>query len=133
MLDKRNHKGLTVETNNMFLNKSTTIAAEDRGINGIFDPTVAEVSYEWNSVPINGTDTLWSTLFTIDINIHVFPKITQKNSQIILNYLKRTNSSYHFSSTILKVLIEDHVDLVNNNRSLVNLKLGNIVITQTTI
>ena len=132
-MDKRNHKGLTVETNNMFLNKSTTIAAEDRGINGIFDPTVAEVSYEWNSVPINGTDTLWSTLFTIDINIHVFPKITQKNSQIILNYLKRTNSSYHFSSTILKVLIEDHVDLVNNNRSLVNLKLGNIVITQTTI
>ena len=133
MLDKRNHKGLTVETNNMFLNKSTTIAAEDRGINGIFDPTVAEVSYEWNSVPINGTDTLWSTLFTIDINIHVFPKITQKNSQIILNYLKRTNSSYHFSSTILKVLIEDHVDLVNNNKSLINLKLGNIVMTQTTI
>ena len=133
MLDKRNHKGLTVETNNRFLNKSTTIAAEDRGINGIFDPTVAEVSYEWNSVPINGTDTLWSTLFTIDINIHVFPKITQKNSQIILDYLKRTNSFYYFSSTILKVLIEDHVDLVNNNKSLINLKLGNIVMTQTTI
>ena len=132
-MDKRNHKGLTVETNNRFLNKSTTIAAEDRGINGIFDPTVAEVSYEWNSVPINGTDTLWSTLFTIDINIHVFPKINQKNSQIILDYLKRTNSFYYFSSTILKVLIEDHVDLVNNNKSLINLKLGNIVMTQTTI
>ena len=36
VLAKRNHKGLTVEHFHRFLNKSITIAAEDRGTNDMF-------------------------------------------------------------------------------------------------
>lgn len=38
VLAKRNHKGLSVEHFHRFLNKSATIAAEDRGTNNIFVP-----------------------------------------------------------------------------------------------
>ena len=60
VLAKRNHKGLTVEYFHRFLNKSATIAAEDRGTNDIFVPVGFAAGYDWNSAPINGTDILRS-------------------------------------------------------------------------
>ena len=60
ILAKRNHKGLSVEHFHRFLNKSVTIAAEDRGTIDIFVPVGIAAGYAWNSAPIDGTDILRS-------------------------------------------------------------------------
>ena len=60
ILAKRNHKGLSVEHFHRFLNKSVTIAAEDRGTIDIFVPVGIAAEYAWNSAPIDGTDILRS-------------------------------------------------------------------------
>ena len=44
ILAKRNHKGLTVESFNRFINMSVTIATEDRGTNNFF-PVDIEADY----------------------------------------------------------------------------------------
>ena len=58
VLAKRNHKGLTVEHFHRFLNKSVTIATEERGTNDIFVPVGIVIGYVWNSTSIDGTDIL---------------------------------------------------------------------------
>ena len=54
-----------------------------------------------------------------------------------MDYLKLTDSDRNFSSSILKILIEDrrsaHVERINNSRNLVVLKPGDIVMTRTAI
>ena len=114
VLAKRNHKGLTVEHYHRFLNKSVTIGAEDRGTNDIFVPAGIAVGYAWDSAPKDGTDILRSILaigrelhFSIDINFSALPKRAHNSGQAALDYLKLTDSSRHFSSSILKILIED--------------------------
>ena len=78
---KRNHKGLSVENFHRFLNKSITIAAEERGTNDIFVPASIAAAYAWNSAPINGTDIIRSVpaigralYFPLDINLNAAPK-----------------------------------------------------------
>ena len=58
VLAKRYHKGLTVEHFHRFLNKSVTIAAEERGTNDIFVPVGIVIGYVWSSTSIDGTDIL---------------------------------------------------------------------------
>ena len=69
-----------------FLNKSVTIAAEERGTNDIFAPVGIAAGYTWNSVSIAGTDILHSISiigrklhFPIDININDLSKMTKKD------------------------------------------------------
>ena len=62
ILAKCNHKGLSEEHVHHFLNKSTPIAMEDRQSNDIFVPTRIVAGCAWNSVPIDGTDTLHSNV-----------------------------------------------------------------------
>ena len=62
ILAKRNYKGLTVEYFHRFLNKSVTIAVEERGINDMFVPTIINVGCSWNSAHINGIYILRSLL-----------------------------------------------------------------------
>ena len=45
-LAKHNHKGLSVEHFHCFLNKSVTIAVEERGTNDIFVPTSIIAVYD---------------------------------------------------------------------------------------
>ena len=47
VLAKPNHKGLTVEHFHRFLNKSVTIAAEERGTNDIFVPAGITTGYAY--------------------------------------------------------------------------------------
>ena len=82
VLAKRNHKGLTVEHFYRLLNKSVTIAAEDRGTNNIFVPAGIAAGYAWNSAPIDDTNifrsipTIGRELhFPIDINLSTLPKL----------------------------------------------------------
>ena len=91
-----------------------TIAAEECGTTNIFIPTGIATGYAWNSAPINGTDILCRILaigrelkFSIDINLNTMPKLVQNNTNAALYYLKLTGSSRNFSSSILKILIED--------------------------
>ena len=144
VLAKRNHKGLTVEHFHPFLNKSVTIAAEDRGTNDIFVPAGIAAGYAWNSSPIDGTDILRSIPaigrelhFPININLSALPKLAHNSGQAAMDFFQLTESSRHFSSSILKILIEDrrtsHAERINNNRNIVVLEPGDIVIARTAI
>ena len=142
VLAKHNHKGLTVENFNRFLNKSVTIAAEERDTNNIFVPVGIAASYTWKSAPIDSTDILRSIPaidrelhFFLDISLNALSKLTQNNSQTAFNYLKLTDSSRHFSTSIFEILIENrrtaHAERINNNKNLVILKHGDIVMAIT--
>ena len=65
------------------------------------------------------------------------PKFVQNNANAVLEYLKHTNSSRFFSSSILKVLFEDrriaHAERINNSRFFVVLYAGDIVMARTAI
>ena len=54
-----------------------------------------------------------------------------------MDYFKLTDSSRHLSSSILKILIEDrrtaHAERINNNRNVVVLEPGGIVMARTVI
>ena len=95
-------------------------------------------------MPIDGTDIIRSILaigrepyFPIYININALPTMTPKKSQATLDYLNFIDSSRHFSSSILKIFIEDrrtvHADRINNNRIIGVLQTGNIVMVRTVI
>ena len=112
VLAKRNHKDLTVEHFHRLFNKSITIATEEHSTDDIFVPAYVAAGYAWNSVPINGTYILRSILaigcefhFILDISLNALPKLMRNNGQAILDYLKLTDSSPHFSTSILKFLL----------------------------
>ena len=91
VLANRNHKGLTVERFNRFLNKSVIIVMEDWQSNNVFVPVGIAAGYAWNSDPINGYSILRSTVaigrelrFLIDINLSALTQLTQKNTQSII-------------------------------------------------
>ena len=144
ILAKINHKGLSVEHFHRFLNKSVTIAAEDRGTTDIVVPAEIVAGYTWNSAPIDGTDILRSIPaigreqhFPLAINLNAAPKLIQNNAQAVLDYFKLTDANRHFSSSILKILIEDrrtaHAERINNSRNPVVLQAGDIVMARTAI
>ena len=143
-LAKCNHTGLTMKNFHRFLNKGVTIAAEDRGTDDIFVPAGITTGYAWNSAPIDGTDILRSIpvigrelRFPIDINLSDLPKLVYNSDQAALDCLKLTDSSCHFSSLILKILIKDrrtsHAERIKNNRNIVVLEPGDIGMARTAI
>ena len=88
ILVKRNHKELTVEHFHRFLNRAVTIAMKDRQSNDIYVPARIAAGYAWNSVPIDVTDILRSSVaigrefrFPIDINLSALPQLIQNNVQ----------------------------------------------------
>ena len=110
----------------------------------IFFPAGTTVGYAWNSAPIDGTDifriipTIGRELhFPLDINLSALPKFDHNSGQSDLDYLKLTDSSCHISSSILKILIEDrliaHAERINNNRNVLFLESGDIVMARTAI
>ena len=137
-------KCFRLNTSIVLLNKSVSIAVEERGNNDIFFPASILTAYAWNSVPIDSTDVIRSIHaigralhFPLDINFNAVPKLIQNNAHTTLDYFNFTNSRRHFSSSILKILIEDrwtsHTERINNNKILVILKTGDIVMARTTI
>ena len=113
ILAKRNHKGLTIENFHRFLNKAATKEMEDRQNNDVFFSRDSR-GYAWNSAPIDGTDILHSVVaigrefrFSIDINLSALPQLTHNNIQSIIDYLRLVGSIGLFSSSILKLSIED--------------------------
>ena len=129
VLTKRNHKGLSVEHFHCFLNKSVTIAAEERCTNDTFVPASIAATHTWNNVPIHGIDIIGSVPaigrvlnFLIDINLNAVPKPIQYNAHATLDYLNFTNSYRYFLSLSLKFL-----------SMIVGLIMSSVSITQKTL
>ena len=117
---------------------------KDRQSNDVYVPVGIAAGCVWNSAPIDGTNILRTTVascrefrFAIDIKLSAFPQLTQNNAQFAFDFLRHTDSNRRFSSSILKILIEDrreaHTERVNNNRNIVELAVGYIVMVNTTI
>ena len=72
--------------------------------------------------------------FPIDIILLALPQLTQNNDQSIIDDLILIYSSRRFSSSILKLLIEDrptaHAERFNNNTNVVELVVGDIVMVK---
>ena len=117
---------------------------EYRQSNDIFFPVGIATRYAWNIAPIDGTDIICSTItigrefsFPIEINLSVLPQRTQNNTQSTIDCLNFTDSNRRFSSSILKLFIEDrratYAELVNNNKHIFELVVGDMVMTRTAI
>ena len=141
---KSNDEELSVKHFHRFLNKSTTIVMINRQNNNVFVPARIAEGYTCISAPIDGTDTLRSTIaigrelrFSIDMNLFALPQLTYNNAQSAVVFLRLTNSNHRFSSSSLEILIEDrcedHAERVNNNNNIVELVVGNIVLVRTTV
>ena len=127
---KHNHKGLSIEHFQRFLNKSIAIAAEERGTNDTFVLAGVATGYALNISPIDGTDILRSIsaigrelYFPLDISLNALPKLIQNNGQAVLDYLILTDSSRHFSNSILKSSLRIVVLLMQNALSITGISL----------
>ena len=132
---------MLVEKFHQLLNKSVTIAIEDRKKFGCFTEAGIVAGYAWNSAPIDGTDIIRSIpaisrklRFPIDISSVTLPQLTTNQADSVVNYLRLTDSSKHFASEILKILIEDrctvHRERINNQRNIVSFDVGDVVMAR---
>ena len=138
---KRNHKAVLLEKFNWFLKKAVIIAIGDRKTLGYFTKTGIFAEYAWNSVPINGTGVTrsilaigWELKFHIDISSDYLLPLTSNQAYSVVKYLRLTDSSKHFTTEILKILIEGrrtvHRERINNSRKIVSFFAGNVTMAR---
>ena len=143
ILTKRNHNGLSVEHSHRFLNKAATISMDDRQSNDVSVSAGIAAGHAWNSTPNDLTDMLRSTVaigrefrFPIDVNLYTCLNLHIIMHNLLLS-LRITDFNRRISSSILKTLIEDrrkaHDERVNNNKNIVDLVLGDIVMASTLV
>ena len=135
---------MLVEKFHRFLNKAITIAVEDRGTNDVFVAASIAAEYYWNSSPIDGTDILRSIpaigcelQFPLDVDTSVLPSLVTNNADSFISYLRLTDTNRHIVTAILKIPIEDqrdtHAKRINNNRNMVSMRPGDLVMTRTAV
>ena len=143
-LTKRNHKGLLVEKFHRFINKAITITVQDRGTNDIFVADGFAAEYAWNSSPIKGTYILRTVpvigrelRFQLDIDLRDLHISVSNNKELVISYLRLTDSNSHFDSAIFENLIENrraaHAERINNSRNIVTIHPSDIVMARTAI
>ena len=75
--------------------------------------------------------------FPIDINLSALPQLTHNNAQSAVDFLRLTDSNRRLSTSFLKILIENrceaHAERVNNNKNIVELVVGDIVMARTVV
>ena len=97
-----------------------------------------------NSSPIDGTDILRSVptigrklYFHHDINLSALPLIVYYNPESVISYLHLAEPNHFFASKTLKILVEDrktaHAERIKNNRNIVTMHHGDLVIVLTAI
>ena len=140
ILAKRNHKGLLVDKFQRFLNKAITNAAEDSGTNDVFLAASVLARCAWNSSPIDGTDILRSVPAIgrdLDIDSSALPSLISNNSESVVSYLRLNDSNRHFTTSILKILIEDrrttNTERITNSRNIFTMHPGDIVMAHTAV
>ena len=135
---KRNHKAVLVGNFHQFLNKAVTIAVGDEKTFGCFTEAGIVAGYAWNSAHIDGTNINRSILaigrelkFPINISSASLSPLTSNQADSVVKYLRLIDSSKHFASEILKILIENrrtvHRERINNYRNIVLLVVGDVV------
>ena len=142
ILATKNQKTLLVEIIYRSINKSITITTEDRGTNDVFLSAGVRVEYALNRSPINGNDILRSVRiigrelrFPLDIGLSSLPPLTYNIAESVISYLPLTDFNCFFISEFLKILMEDrktsHAKRINNNRNVVTIHPGYLVMTRT--
>ena len=73
----------------------------------------------------------------IEIDVSALPQLKHNTVQSAVHQLRLTDSNHRFSSSILNILIEDrreaHSERVNNNKNIVELVVGDIVMARTAV
>ena len=141
---KRNHKSVLVEIFYRFLNKSVTIASNDRDTVSIFAESGITTAYSWKNAPTDYTDNICSIpgigrelRFPLDINLAPLPILSQNQVDSAAEYVCLIGSFRTVATSILQILVEDrwttHRIYINTKRNIVNLMLNNIVIARTEV
>ena len=118
-----------------------TIAASDRNTLDYYVEAEIQTGYARDSAPIDDTNIIRSIpaigrelRFLLDISLTTLPKLTDNQANSVLEYLRLTDKDRIFSTEILKILIEDirtiHRDRINNQRNIVMLLRGSVVMDQ---
>jgi hypothetical protein len=110
-----NHQALMVERFHSFLNKSVTLATNDRdNIAEVYTPASALACYAWNSSPIDGTDIVHSVpavgrefRFPFDFEYVPSPTMTDDSAGAVHRYLSLEGSNGTFAAEVLKLLLEE--------------------------
>ena len=70
----------------------------------------------------------------MDISLALTPKLIDNQANSVLEYLRLTDKDKIFATEILKLLVEDrciaHHDRINNNRNIVALQQGDVVMAR---
>ena len=108
VVDKRNHKGISVEIFHRFLNKYMTIASNDKDTVGIFTKTGITAAYVWDSALIDGTKIIYimpiigrKLRFPLNVNLIPLPILSRNQSDSVVEYLCLADSSKIFATSIL--------------------------------
>ena len=106
-LSRGNHHGNSVERYHRFLNKTQTIAGNDRGTNIVIKQNAETSQYAWNSAPINGTDISRSIAaigrefrFPLDVELSPTPQLNPENNSALFQYLRNVSNNSVFSLSI---------------------------------
>ena len=97
-----------------------------------------------NSSPIDGTGILRSVptigrknYFNHDIDLSALPLIVYNNTESVISYLHLAEPNHFFASETLKILVEDrktaHAERIKNNRNIVTMHHGDLVMVLTAI
>ena len=120
------------------LNKTQSIAGQDRGTHEIFLQNAKTSQYACNSAPIDGTDILRSVAavgrkFRFLLNVELLQTLTTLNqgNYSMYEYLWHIFNNSQFSSSILHILIEERQTVnrerLNQNISATEFKVGNAI------
>ena len=135
---------MLVDKFHRFLNKAIIIAADNRGTNDVFVTADVAAGYAWNSSPIDGTDIILcipiigrELRFPLDVDVSPLPVLVTNNAYSVISYLRLVDTNRHFATVIFKILIEDrrdtHAERINNNRNIVLMRPGDIVMARTAV
>ena len=139
LLARGNHKGLSVERYHRFLNKTQTIAGNDRGTHAVFIQNSKTSQYAWNSAPIDDTDVTRCMaavgrefLFVpLDIELASTPTLNDETKSALYHYLRQVSNNSAFVQSILAVLLEErhttHRDRHNKGKTQPVFKVGDVV------
>jgi hypothetical protein len=110
-----NHQDLVVERFHSFLNKSVTLATNDRdNIAEVYIPASALACYACNSSPIDGTYIVRSVpavgrefRFPFDFEYVPSPTLMDDSAGAVHRYLSLAGSNGTFAAEVLKLLLEE--------------------------
>lgn len=119
-LSRGNNKGLIVEKYHRFLNKTQTIAGNERGTHLTILQNAKLSQYAWNSAPIDNTDIIRSLAavgreFRMfgDINLQPTPNLNNDQNSELYNYLRQMHNDGPFATTVIQILVEERKAVVS--------------------